>query len=156
VTTACLAPDCGSPAQKRGLCGSHYSLARHGAPSVEDGARARWGVDLPAASTRALAARSQRRPTPPRVDVGAQLAAWASDGTLQRLLLPWVVEGELHARRTVAGELVASVEQTERADIYVTAPAGAPGGDCQGWARDVAGARTAADAIAMGMGWRLL
>ena len=159
MTTTCLATDCAKPAKKRGLCDACYRAARYRAPSVEAGARARWDVELPAPSPQAAEARAKRRPTQPRPagDIGAQLAAWAADGTLPRLLLPWASEGELHARRTVAGELVASVEAGDgRADLHVAAPGTAPGGDCQGWALDVDGARAAADAIARGMGWRLL
>ena len=157
MTPTCLATDCGRPAKKRGLCDSCYRVARYRASSVEAGARARWDVELPPPSPQAAAARSKRRPTSPRLDVGGQLAAWAADGTLPRLLLPWASEGDQHARRTVAGELVASVELGEgRADLHVAAPGTAPGGDCQGWALDVAGAQAAADAIARGMGWRLL
>ena len=164
MSAVCLATDCARPAKKRGLCDACYRVARYGAPSVEAGARARWDVELPAPSPQAAAARAKRKPTPPRAsaDVGAQIVAWVADGTLQRLLLPWADEGEMHARRTVTGELVASVEEGDvRANLriaafHVAAPPVAPGGDCLGWARDVDGARSAADAIAWGMGWRLL
>lgn len=155
----CLATDCHKPAEKRGLCGACYKAAHRHGPTADAGALALWSALLPPPSPQAAAARAKRRPTQPRpsADVGAQLAVWAADGTLPRLLLPWASEGDQHARRTVAGALVASVEPGDgRADLHVAAPGTAPGGDCQGWALDVAGALAAADAIARGMGWRLL